>query len=158
MTPTNALSPQIAAQLQQLRDIRLPEPVGWWPLAPGWWALIALLCSLMLLIIAWGYLRRRTARHLALKELNKLDTGEAADFAAHVSGLLRRVARRRVRGVDVLTGQAWIDFLCDGKNGLPGDLAGFLAAGPYAGGTTDATTPDLEQLRLGAARWIRRHA
>ena len=25
-----------------LRDLHLPEAVGWWPLAPGWWVLIAL--------------------------------------------------------------------------------------------------------------------
>ena len=25
-----------------LRDLRLPEPVGWWPPAPGWWILAAI--------------------------------------------------------------------------------------------------------------------
>ena len=28
--------------LAQLRDIHLPEPILWWPLAPGWWVLIVL--------------------------------------------------------------------------------------------------------------------
>ena len=25
-----------------LRDLHLPEAIGWWPLAPGWWILIAI--------------------------------------------------------------------------------------------------------------------
>ena len=25
-----------------LRDLHLPEGIGWWPLAPGWWVVIAL--------------------------------------------------------------------------------------------------------------------
>ena len=25
-----------------LRDLHLPDAIGWWPLAPGWWVLIAL--------------------------------------------------------------------------------------------------------------------
>jgi len=28
--------------LAQLRDIHLPDPILWWPLAPGWWVLIIL--------------------------------------------------------------------------------------------------------------------
>jgi hypothetical protein len=31
-----------ADSLAQLRDIQLPEPISWWPLAPGWWVLIIL--------------------------------------------------------------------------------------------------------------------
>ena len=26
-----------------LRDLHLPETIGWWPLAPGWWFAIAAL-------------------------------------------------------------------------------------------------------------------
>jgi uncharacterized protein DUF4381 len=44
--------------LAQLRDIHLPEPVGWWPPAPGWW-IIALLLFLLILF-ATKYL---IARH-----------------------------------------------------------------------------------------------
>lgn len=31
--------------LSQLHDVATPEPVGYWPLAPGWWLLIALLLA-----------------------------------------------------------------------------------------------------------------
>ena len=29
-----------------LRDLHLPAEVGWWPLAPGWWVLIAIVAAL----------------------------------------------------------------------------------------------------------------
>ncbi len=32
--------------LEQLRDIHLPEAVHWWPPAPGWWLVAALLLAL----------------------------------------------------------------------------------------------------------------
>ena len=28
------LTPEMQAELDKLRDIRLPDPVGWWPPAP----------------------------------------------------------------------------------------------------------------------------
>jgi hypothetical protein len=38
-----------------LRDIHLPPPAGWWPLAPGWWILIGI-ALLLLTWLAWrGY-------------------------------------------------------------------------------------------------------
>ena len=36
-----------ANPLDQLRDIHLPEPISWWPLAPGWWLLIIIALALM---------------------------------------------------------------------------------------------------------------
>ena len=52
-----------------LRDLHLPEVIGWWPLAPGWWFLIALA------VAGLGYLsyrlltkwRRNAARRIALR-------------------------------------------------------------------------------------------
>ena len=51
---------QAANPLDQLRDIHLPEAIGWWPLAPGWWLLIILVC-LGLITLARLFLRRRQA-------------------------------------------------------------------------------------------------
>ena len=41
-----------------LRGLHFPEPISWWPLAPGWWLLLAIfLVVLGLLLRSW--LRRR---------------------------------------------------------------------------------------------------
>ncbi|HAD08873.1 MAG TPA: hypothetical protein DCF62_05290 [Porticoccaceae bacterium] len=46
--------------LAQLRDIHLPEAIGWWPPAPGWWLLTLLLIAALGYALWWW--RRRRAR------------------------------------------------------------------------------------------------
>ena len=91
-----ALTPEQQAALEKLRDIRLPEPIGWWPLAPGWWALIALAVLLLAAGVTWTILRRRTRRFAALRELDglraQLKAGERASVATDLAALVRRVA------------------------------------------------------------------
>lgn len=149
------LSPQMLAQLDQLRDIHLPEPVGWWPLAPGWWALLALVCVLVVAAAIWIWLRRRSARFLALRELEAISPEREDEFLTQISSLLRRVARRRSAGADVLTGEAWSAFLMEGKHGMDRDSARLLATGPYGPPANQNFEP--EALRAETATWIRRN-
>tara|TARA_R110000787_G_scaffold19297_7_gene58077 strand:+ start:9449 stop:9940 length:492 start_codon:yes stop_codon:yes gene_type:complete len=46
--------------LAQLRDIHLPEPIGWWPPAPGWWLLAVL--TIIVTTVALNYLLARRRR------------------------------------------------------------------------------------------------
>jgi len=58
---------------EQLRDIHVPEAIGWWPLAIGWWLLLALVI-LMLVAGIWAFLqhlKRQRYRHLAVAELDQ---------------------------------------------------------------------------------------
>lgn len=108
-----------------LREIHLPESVGWWPPAPGWWLLPVLL--LLGLAAAWFsrllYRRRKySAISMARKELATIRSRYAADTDAgrcvrSVSGLLRRVSisvfpRAESAG---LTGDDWVAFLQSGS-------------------------------------------
>ena len=101
-----------------LRDIHLPDPIGWWPLAPGWWVLLAVLL-VAIALATWRYLRQdRRLLRLATRELNGLQrryaqTIDAREFLLRVSQLLRRfamakVGRERSAG---LQGSAWQEFL-----------------------------------------------
>ena len=36
-----------------LKDLHLPAEIGWWPLAPGWWGVIAVLAVVAAAVILW---------------------------------------------------------------------------------------------------------
>jgi len=103
-----------------LRDLHLPEPVSWWPPAPGWW-LLALLTLMLLALLGW-WLRRRRLRgripHSARRALRELANRYRKDedgvrLAADLSVLLRRIAITLYPRQEVarLTGEAWLEFL-----------------------------------------------
>jgi hypothetical protein len=101
-------------QTLPLRDIHLPDPIGWWPPAPGWWllAVLALLLSAGLWWLIYRY-RRGRYRRLALKELDRLAELPTAELAAGLSQLLRRAALCHFPPGDCagLSGEDWLEFL-----------------------------------------------
>lgn len=122
-----------------LRDIHLPEPVGWWPPAPGWWLLALLLvAAVVFLVVRWRERRRRErALNLALRELDHLQREYQANtktLLRELSVLLRRVAISRYgRKVGGFTGREWVAFLDDkaGKPLFAGQLEPLITESPY---------------------------
>jgi hypothetical protein len=103
-----------------LRDLHLPEAVGWWPPAPGWWVLLGfvLLAVLLLLHKVWVRWRADAARRIALKELARLESSwrnapNPVLLATRLSELLRRTMLAYAPRKDVagLTGRAWLQWL-----------------------------------------------
>lgn len=103
-----------------LRDLHLPEAIGWWPLAPGWWVVIAIaLIGLGFLLRAWLRSRARgAARRFALGQLNQIvqqydEHKNPVVFGTEVSALLRRTMLAYAPRLDVagLTGEAWLNWL-----------------------------------------------
>ena len=99
-----------------LKDIHLPNTIGWWPPAPGWWLLPLLL---ILLILAVRYTYRRFSQKTAVNRAQKLlivlrqQSLEPEQTLREISALLRRTAitldsRSHVAS---LYGQAWLDYL-----------------------------------------------
>jgi hypothetical protein len=128
-------------QLLQLRDIHLPGAPAFWPPAPGWWLVVAVLLALLawLTVAALRRYRIRRQRQRVLAALAGLELQLASertpDALAHISVLLRRLALMRFprQEVAALTGRAWLRFLdASGGNGRFADGPGrVLATGPY---------------------------
>lgn len=106
-----------------LADIHLQAAPGLWPLAWGWWMVIAaiFITLVMAALAIRTYRHKRRAQRQALTQLAYLDT------LAAVNELLKRAAlsyfdRETVAG---LTGNTWLAFL---DSGLPAGKQGFVAS------------------------------
>lgn len=136
-----------------LRDLHLPEAVGWWPPAPGWWILAGLLLAGLLyyLVRVWQAWRRGAARRAALAEHARLARRYAADgdvvgLAGDLSRLLRRtmLAYAPRQAVAGLTGDEWLAWLDRGlvqapfTSGPGASLAWLPYRGPDAAAGVDA--------------------
>ncbi|MFQ5981777.1 MAG: DUF4381 domain-containing protein [Woeseiaceae bacterium] len=108
-----------------LRDLHLPEMIGWWPLAPGWWVLAGLVLIGVVVLgrQAMSKYRDNAARRGALYQLRRLTAEyeqrrDAVSLGVQLSGLLRRAMlayapRDEVAG---LTGRHWLEWL---DRGMP---------------------------------------
>lgn len=111
-----------------LRDLHLPDAIGWWPLAYGWWVLIGfVICYFAYLLWrAWRRWRANRPRRIALRQLTQVQAAyrggvDAVSLSKQLSQLLRRAMlayapRDEVAG---LTGQQWLEWLDRGMEGQP---------------------------------------
>ena len=147
--------------LGDLRDIHLPDPVSWWPPAPGWWIVVGLAIG-FILVAVWAYRRWKTptAYQSARHELQGLRETYAANrqnskLVTGLSILLRRYAialygREHVAG---LTGQQWLRFLDQkGKTAVfTGGVGHVLVSIPYGSGEP----VNGEELITAVEQWLK---
>lgn len=95
-----------------LRDVQLPPPPSWWPLAPGWWLLTA--GAVLALSVAIWLRRRAIRRRREVAALFDAALAQQATPPARIaiaSEMLRRAARATRPDADRLEGEAWLRFL-----------------------------------------------
>ena len=160
--------------LAALRGLHLPEAVGVWPLAPGWWLVLAVVAGGLVGVWAFARLRRASLAHHALAEVGRLDA-DSTDLQALASALsevLRRVALLRFgrERVASLHGDSWQEFLfatCPrakrARRSLDPSAVRLLALAPYAPPTQweeeSAGNPNTREGVLAVSRsWIRWNA
>ena len=79
--------------LAQLHDIQLPEQIGWWPLAWGWYVLLLLFMFLCIFITraVFSRIKRRRPRRLALRMVNDVEAIASPQAkAAALNNILKR--------------------------------------------------------------------
>lgn len=104
--------------LAQMKDVRLPEPVSWWPLALGWWIVAALvLLSLgAAAYFLWRRYRQNRYRQVAMAELNTYYQqweSESNDqlYLRSANSLLKRVTRIFSPNSVAQFSDEWVDTL-----------------------------------------------
>lgn len=140
-----------APPLSDLHDLVLPDPVPFWPPAPGAWVLLAL-AGLGMGIWAW---RRWTRIRANLYRREALSALEGAADAAGIAAVLRRCARVEL-SPDALTAlghPGWIDFLTRTGPRPPESVAASWQQWVYAGSTPEET----EIFRTYARFWVKQH-
>ncbi len=148
MTPASPPSALLANSQQPqlvLRDIHLPQPVSWWPLAPGWWLLLVLAAIILIAtLFALSRYRRRRYRRIALQQLSQLEENFIADhnrqlLLQEISKLLRHIAvlhypPQQCAG---LCAEKWLSFLDstlsskDQQRPFSSGVGRCLASAPY---------------------------
>jgi len=150
-----------ADPLMQLKDIHLPEPVGFWPIAPGWYGLIILL---LLGILGLTYFIQRQHKNARAKKqaLQLLDSYKvqyeqdknAQLMSSRISELLKQVALVYFPRSEVasLHGESWIEFLNNTSKGIDfNPVKLMLLEVPFK----STATLDLTPLIVKAAQWIK---
>ena len=144
-----------------LKDIHLPEAIGWWPPAIGWW-LLAVLIPLLIVFLFGFYKRltRKTAIKTAKNNLAAIKQNSALDNnqkLRELSMLVRRVAisinpRSEVAS---LTGRHWLAFLDRSVTGarFSEGCGQLLAEAPYR--NTPPADLEIAQLISLCEEWLK---
>ena len=172
MMPNNAA--QLTEQLAQLHDIRLPQEISGWPLAPGWWLALGLILLATIITVLVIILKRRTLKYVALRELERLriQSGDASSMntlATEVGVLIRRVvlSRKSFGQLASAHSDVWQSFLMTAPKGMSESIASFIVTAPYSplmssndnahSKISSNDIPTKEALINETKNWIRRH-
>lgn len=170
------VSPTLAESLP-LRDIHLPEPISWWPLAPGWWILLASLIfiiSIYFIVKKVRYSRRLKRASRGEFEVIKnqyLNNKNDHQLVKQLSIFLRRACisfypRQNTAG---LTGESWLNFLdrtladankqsspiTDLNTGFNSEAGKALLSAPYLPEDSTETHIDTNALLDLCERWLK---
>jgi hypothetical protein len=158
---SNGAMPQAAPDpLAQLADIHLPPAVEGFPWAIGWWGVLAVSLTVLLLlaIFLWRWYRANEFKRDAKAELASIITSyqESSDKEQcyqQINQLLRRVVLHKDSASVSLTGQSWAEYLArQGRGSLTEEQTQLLLQAAYQPSPADPSPlfPALET-------WLKRY-
>lgn len=158
-----------AASLDRLHDIIVPAPVPWWPPAPGWYWVIAVVAIVLVAALIKGILRWQHNRYRreALAELGRLECqlkhadARPATLLA-LSELLKRTALSAFSREEVasLSGTKWYAFLDRaGNTKVFGNGLGAILGDAINDPRTSAALNEqsIQELTQAIRHWIKHH-
>ena len=132
--------------LPEIRDIQIPDGVSFFPVAYGWWVVLAAGVFAFMIIKIILKLRRISKRRYAFKELEE------------ISELLRRICILKYPEASSYYGEKWIDFLNQHTpSPLSPQAAKLLKFAPFMNGSENSRTyvpQDAESLKDFCRKWI----
>ncbi len=157
------------ARLSNLRDIVEPPPIPWWPPAPGWYVVLAVLIG-GACVGTYLWVRRWKAnwyRRAALAKLQQLASDPTMRqtprrMLCEVQELLKRTALVAFPREQVapLTDNRWLEFLdrTSGMQEFTGGSGRRLIEAVYAPNSADRLTiADTDSVLQLSRSWIERH-
>ncbi len=142
--------------LPELRDIHIPRDVSVFPLAYGWWVILAIIIVLPLIIKLWQILRKRSKKLYALRLLNNLSDTDVIVSAIKISEILRRICIYKYPEAVNIFSVKWLDFLNNhAVHKISGKSAELLINAPYIDKkSVNYNTKDLHKLVEFCKKWI----
>lgn len=146
---------------QQLRDVHLPEPVSWWPLAISWWILFGLVVvSIFFAIRAFRKNRAHNAyRHDALVQLHthylqwQSDTN-TSQYLQSANTVLKRASLHIDDTARQLSGESWLQYLQSlSQDNFSEPVIGALSQGTYQ----KSPEYDVDQIQRELTQWLKNH-
>ncbi len=146
---------------EQLRDVQLPEPISWWPLATSWWFLLSFVAvGLIFVIRAFHKYRARNAyRQHARMQIQShyqqwQNDANTSQYLQSVNAVLKRASLHLDGSACSLSGASWLDYLQS------------LSQDNFSEQTTDALSQgiyhkspeyDVIQIQQELEHWLSKH-
>lgn len=146
---------------EQLHDILLPDPVGWWPLAASIWVLIIIILGIIIGLSAyfWHRYQQHKYRRTAISEIASwTEHPDDSQLLQQLNTTLKQVAITTYgrHQVAPLTDQAWLSFLNDKAQFIPQpDNINQLVG--YYGLQKPLTPMQRQRLIQYTQQWIKEH-